>query len=112
MIIEETLYDYLTENMEVPVYFEASDSDEYILIERFDTSEVSRSVKTAGFTFECYSDSLINSITLETVLQSTISSFDKIENIFKVEFNNSKNFTDTEMKRYCQCSTYFITYKE
>ena len=109
MVIEQVLYDYLNSVLEVDAYFEVKDIDEYVLIEKFESRRVN-GLMTAGFTFECYSDSLINSILLEQTLQEAMDDFSTTTNIFEVSLNNSQNLTDTTLKRYCQCSTYFITY--
>lgn len=114
-MIEEIVYDFLTEKMSVPVEMElpADPPDKLIVIEKTGSS-LKEFIYTSTFAVQSYGPSLyeaadLNELMKNTVLDGTdgLISLNKITN---VELNSDYNYTDPTTKKYRYQAVIVITH--
>lgn len=110
-MIDKTIYDYLNNCMDVPVYMEKQDSmpETYVLIEKTGSS-VSNYIYSATFAIQSYSTSMYKASELNEIVKEKMDDLITLPNISKSSLNSDYNFTDTQTKKYRYQAVYDIYY--
>lgn len=104
-MIETVLFDFLTEKMSVPVFFEVPKNppSAMIILEKTG-STLNNHVSTSTFAVQSYGASLLEAAELNDLVKKTIldgvDGIITLDEVTKVELNSDYNFTDTTSKRY------------
>lgn len=114
-MIEDTIYEFLTSKMTVPVYMEEPPKppEKMIVIEKTGTSQENY-LKTATFAIQSYDTSLYKTAKLnqelKDVMLNGIDGLISLDEITKVELNSDYNYTDTTTKRYRYQAVFVVTH--
>lgn len=114
MIIEKTIYDYLSDMLSVPVFLERPKDQQtnFVLIERTSGSK-QNGLSTATVAIQSHSASMLNAVTLNGAVKQAMEAMISLTNIFSVKLNSDYNFTNQNSFRgYRYQAVFFITYKE
>lgn len=100
-MIEKTLYDYLKENMSVPVYMEypKEEVDEFVVLEMTASSCESHLYETT-IAIQSYSTTLFKTANLNREVIDVMFDCISIDKISKCELNSAYNYPDTQRKKY------------
>lgn len=103
-MIEQILYDFLSERLSVPVMTEIPSNPplSFYLIEKTGGSE-NNFIKRSTVTIQSYGTSLYNAASLNEILKETILAADgliMLDSIVSVNLSSDYNFTDTTTKKY------------
>lgn len=119
-MIEKVLYDFLTEQMEVPVVMELPEvpsadyptwPDRLIVIERVGGGSVNH-IESASFAIQSYGPSLYEAALLDEQVRSAMEGFPSLDLIGSARLASNYNHTDTSTKRYRYQAVYDIYYHE
>lgn len=119
-MIEKTVYDYLSENMTVPVMMELPEvpsedyptfPKEFVVIEKVG-GNITDHIRNATIALQSYSlNSLYNAAALNEELHGVMDVMaDRVDAISKCQMTADTNFTDTSTKRYRYQCLYNIFY--
>ena len=104
-MIEQTIYDFLNDNMSVPVYTEipSNPPKKMIVLEKTGTSQTNH-INRATFAIQSYGKSLFEAAELNEELKELmmdgLDGLLSLNEIAAVNLNSDYNFTDTSTKKY------------
>ena len=100
-MIEVTIYNYLKDEMDVPVFLEQPDNapESYIVLVKT-SSNYENKLSSSTFAFQSYAPSLYGAAKLNDDLKKTMYNIVVLDEIAFVRLNSDYNFTDTTTKRY------------
>lgn len=109
-MIEKTLLDYLSDNLEVFVGFEApAQETDYVLIDKTGSSRTNHII-TSTFAIQSYGASLYEAMLLNAEVANAMEGFTALDQITRVELETDYNFTNTTTKQYRWQAVYDITH--
>lgn len=109
-MIEKVLLDYLDEELEVFVGFEAPKQiTDYVLIDKTGSSRTNHII-TSTFAIQSYSASLYEAMLLNAEVVGAMERFALLDQITKVELETDYNFTNTATKQYRWQAVFDITH--
>lgn len=109
-MIEKTLLDYLDEELEVFVGFEAPEQTTgYVLIDKTGSSRANQ-ITTSTFAIQSYGASLYEAMLLNARVTEAMTGFAELNQIARVELETDYNFTNTATKQYRWQAVYQITH--
>lgn len=110
-MIELTIYNYLKDNMSVPVFMEhqKNEPEKFVIFEKTSSSKKNH-INSATFAFQSYAKSMYEACKLNEEVKSTVESIILLNNIASVKLNSDYNFTDTSTKKYRYQAVFDIKY--
>lgn len=109
-MIEKILYDFLTNNLSVPVYIEKREtSGRFVVIEKTGSTNEDH-IDTATFAVQSYGDSMYEAAALNESVKDAMQDILALDTIAAVDLNSDYNFTDTTTKKYRYQAVYNLTY--
>ena len=109
-MIEQILYDYLSQSASVPVYLDQRDaSGKYIVIEKTG-SRRENLIDYATIAIQSYADSMYEAASLNESVKSLIYQSVTLPEISAANLNSDYNFTDTTTKKYRYQAVFDFTY--
>lgn len=113
-MIEKTVFDYLTNNMNVPVFMEVPETDipgEFVVVEKVG-GDITDHIRNATIALQSYSlNSLYNAAALNEELHGVMDVMaDNVSSVSECQMTADTNFTDTSTKRYRYQCLYNIFY--
>lgn len=118
-MIEKTVLDYLSDNLDVPVLMEVPEvpsseyetmPDEFVIIEKVGENIVNY-VRTASIAIQSYSlTSLYNAASLDESVRSHMDAMVEYTDVSSCRMASNYNFTDTRTKRYRYQCVYTISF--
>jgi hypothetical protein len=113
-MIEQILYDYLSEALDVPVHTERpiTPPTRYILIEKVGAECVNH-INSAVVTIRSHGTSLLDAASIDAELrEKMLYGILERSDVYGVRLNTSTNFTDEDAKKYRYQSLFEITFEE
>lgn len=100
MIIEQTIIEYLSKALTVPVYAEvpASAPASYVLVEKTSSSRQNH-INTATLAVQSYAGTLFNAASLSKSVCDALYKAVELNNISHVDISDY-NYTDTQSRKY------------
>ncbi len=100
-MIEQTVRDYLEEQLGIPVRMEeeAGLPKEYIVIEKTGSGQTNH-IKRATLAVQSYSSSLYQAASVNEQVKEAMEKIIEMDDISKCELNSDYNYTDTARKKY------------
>lgn len=100
-MIEQTVRNYLEEQLNIPVRMEeeANLLKEYVVIEKTGSGQTNH-IKRATLAIQSYSDSLYQAASLNEQVKEAMEKIIEMDDISRCELNNDYNYTDTARKKY------------
>lgn len=100
-MIEKIILDYLSSELECPVYMEEPEEKpiQYVLIEKTGSGK-SNYIKRAMVAIQSYGASLYEAATLNEAVKEAMDNIIRLGEVSSCELNSDYNFTDPETKRY------------
>lgn len=110
-MIEKTILDYLSSNMDVEVHMERPEKppEKYVLIEKTGSSKKNHICRST-LTIQSYAGSMYEAAGLNEVVKRFMEEAITMGDIAKVSLNSDYNFTDTVMKHYRYQAVFDITH--
>lgn len=118
-MIEETILNYLSSKLDVPVMMELPEvptedfpvwPDKFVVIERVGTNRINH-VKQVSFAFQSYSMSrLYDAVALDDEVKEAMDEIIELPEIGGVRLASNYNHTDTRTKRYRYQCVFDISY--
>ena len=101
MMIEKIIYDYLSENLDAPVYMEQPDKKpkRYVVIEKLGGAKHS-TINNSLMAVQSYAESMYETASLNERVIDTVEGLINNDDVNRVSLNTSYNFPDTEQKLY------------
>jgi hypothetical protein len=113
MIIEETVRNYLNEQLECPVWLEIpkgiTPPAQYVLLMKTGSGRYNH-LNSAVIAAQSYADSLIDAMDLNEAVKNAMDSLITLDSISRSALNSDYNFTDTQTKKYRYQAVYDITH--
>lgn len=113
MIIEETVRNYLAEQLDCPVWLEVPKNvavpKEYVLLQKTGSGRYNH-LNSAVIAAQSYSDSLVGAMDLNEAVKEAMDSLITLDSISRAALNSDYNFTDTQTKSYRYQAVYDITH--
>lgn len=106
-MIEQIVYNYLKNNLNVPVTFENITNDEYVLIGKSGSSR-SNYINSATFFFQSYSTSRYNAALINEKVKELMDKFAEQDEISYSRLNTDYDYTDTSLKKYRYQAVYDV----
>jgi len=100
-MIEIIVYNYLNENLPVPVYTEKPSNapKRFVLIDKIGSSKENH-LKSSTIAFQSYAESKYQAAFLNEQVKEAIENMIVLDEIAGVSLNSDYNFTDTTTKEY------------
>lgn len=100
MLIEQTVIEYLADNLSVPVYAEVPEDppSQYVLVEKTGSGQTNH-ISSATLAVQSYADSLFDAATLSHEICDLLWDMTSLTSISRVEVTDY-NYTDTQTKKY------------
>lgn len=100
-MIEKTVLDYLSDNLEVNVYMEVPEETptSFVTIERVG-SDRSNKIDSVTLAIKSHSDTLLHTAELNEAVKSAMYGITELNSISSCKLDRDYNFTDTSTKRY------------
>lgn len=100
-MIEQTVKDYLEEQLGIPVRMEEETGlpKEYIVIEKTGSGQTNH-IKRATLVIQSYSGSMYQAASLNERVKDAMEKIIEMDDISKCELNSDYNYTDTARKKY------------
>lgn len=110
-MIELVVLNYLTEQMDVPVYAEEPEEkpERYVLIEKTGSS-INNHIRRATFAIQSYAPSMIDVMALNEEVKMVMDDAAILPEIARSHLNSDYNYTDTETKRYRYQAVYELVH--
>lgn len=110
-MIEVTIYDFLKDNLSVPVYMERPETppEEYVMLEKTASSRFNL-ITESTFAVQSYADTLYNAVVLNDEVKNVMDELVTLDSIGKIGLNSDYNFTDTASKQYRYQAVFNITH--
>lgn len=113
-MIEKILYDYLSEEMGVPVYMQKPEKlteASFIIIEKTGSATANH-IEQATIAIQSYGATLFEAASLNSELKAVMREAKALNDIAKIQLNSDYNFTDTATKQYRYQAVFVITWYE
>lgn len=113
-MIEKTVLDYLTGQLDVPVYMEEPEypADSYVIIEKTSGGR-SGELLTATMAVQSYGRTLLQAAGLNETVKEKMDKIADQNPISRARLNSDYNYTDTATRRYRYQAVFdFIYYQE
>lgn len=113
-MIEKILLDFLSEQLDVPVYMEKPKpaDDSYVLLDKTGSS-VDNHIETATFAIQSYAQTLYEAAELNETVKNVMEGLPwGAPEVFKAKLNSDGNFSDIRTKERRYQAVYHITFKE
>ena len=112
-MIEKILYDWLSEQLEDPVFMEEPENapSRFYLLEKTGSS-IENHVCTSDFALQSCAPSLFAAASMNQTGISAMMDAAQLDDITHVELNSDYNFTDTARKRHRYQAVLHITHYE
>lgn len=112
-MIEVTLLNYLTENMDVPVYMEIPKNPEqrFITLERT-SGGITNHIGNAMFAVQSHAESLYEAALLNERMKAVMLNSISLPEISRCSLNSDYNYTDGNTKSYRYQAVFDITHYE
>lgn len=112
-MIEQTIVDYLDENLSVPAYMEKPEDppESYVLVEKTSGSE-SNHILSATIAVQSYALTLLQAAQLNEAVKACMKSMAAFSGISRVRLNSDYNFTDPAKKHYRYQAVFDLVYFE
>ncbi len=100
-MIEKIVYDYLSSQLDVPVYMEepSKKPESYVIIEKTGTSSKNY-IYEATMAVQSYASSLFSAAELNSQVIQAMNQIIQLNEICRANLNSDYNFTDPTTKRY------------
>jgi hypothetical protein len=113
-MIEKIAYDYLSENLDTPVYMEVPEHDapcEFVVMEKV-AGSITDHIRFATIAIQSYSSiSLFGAAQLNEDVHEVMDAMaDHVDDVSECQMTADTNFTDTSTKRYRYQCLYNIYY--
>lgn len=112
-MIENTVREYLKDNLDVPVWMEHTKGeekpDEYVLLEKTGSSEENH-IRRATIAIQSHAGSMFGAAVLNERVKEAMKGLSALTEIGKVKLNSDYNFTDTEKKKYRYQAVYDLVH--
>lgn len=111
-MIEKTILDYMTNNLDCGVYMEIPrnpQSNRYVIIKREGRS-VENKITESIFAFQSYGASLLEAAELNEQVEAAAKGLVTLDTVSRASLNSSYNFTDSSTKQYRYQCIYEITH--
>lgn len=112
-MIEKTVYDYLSANLDAAVYTELPETDmptEFVVIEKV-AGSITDHIRSATIACQSYSlTSLYNAAVLNEAVHDVMDAMAEHVDVGQCQMTADTNFTDTSTKRYRYQCLYNIFY--
>lgn len=108
-MIEIIVYNYLGENLPVPIYTEKPSNapKRFVLIDKIGSSKENH-LKSSTIAFQSYAESKYQAALLNEQVKEAVENMIVLDEVSKVELNSDYNFTDTTTKEYRYQAVYEI----
>lgn len=109
-MIEKTIVDYLSENLEVFVGMEAPEQiTNYVLVDKTGSSR-SNHIITSRFAIQSYGATLYSAMLLNEEVERVMEGLLELDEITRVQLETDYNFTNTATKQYRWQAVFSITH--
>ena len=111
-MIEEVVLNYLSENLNVPVFTEVPNKDlplEFVIIEKTGSNR-SNYIESATITIQSYAESMYKAASLNEEVKDTMFNIISLANVSRCNLNSDYNYTDTRTKQYRYQAVFNLTY--
>ena len=110
-MIEETVLDYLTAILDVPVYMERPEKDEgeFVVIEKTSSGRTDH-ISRATFALQSFGNTLYRAAEINETVKAAMDDLIALPDVCRSALNSDYNFTDTAKKRYRYQAVYDITH--
>lgn len=110
-MIEETVLDYLTATLDVPVYMERPEKDEgeFVVIEKTSSGRTDH-ISRATFALQSFGNTLYRAAEINETVKAAMDDLIALPDVCRSALNSDYNFTDTAKKRYRYQAVYDITH--
>lgn len=107
-MIEQIVYNYLKEALDVPIYLQMpeslphpnkSDTVEFVKVEKTGSSENNK-IYNATFALQSYACSIYDAALLNEKVKNAMMQIIKLDEVTSVDLNSDYNYTDTSTKYY------------
>lgn len=100
-MIEQTVLEYLSEELPVAVYMEEETNmpEEYVLIEKTGSGKTNH-ICRATIAIQSYADSLYATANLNEKVKNAMDNIVVLDEISKCSLNSDYDYTDTSRKKY------------
>ena len=113
MIIEETVRNYLNEQLDCPVWLEIPKGEElpteYVLVNK-SGSRRENHISSAIITIQSYGGSLLEAMDLNEAVKAAMDELITLDSVSRAALNSDYDFTDTQTKQYRYQAVYDITH--
>lgn len=112
-MIEKIVFDYLRNNVGIPVYMEmpVDPPEELVLIEKTGSGEENH-IQSAVFAIQSYGASLLRAAYINEMVKDAMRDIIVLPEISRVDLNSDYNYTDTRTKKYRYQAVIGLIYKE
>lgn len=110
-MIEETILNYLSDALEVPVRMEVPQEPpgRFVVLEKTGTGKIN-CIPRATFVVQSYGTSLLEAARLNEQVKQAMESLDERDEIAAVKLNTDYPYPDTRTKRYRYQAVFDITH--
>ncbi len=109
-MIEETILNYLEDNLEVPVSLEVPGGEStYVVIERTSGGKENH-ISSATFAIQSVASTLYEAATLNEKVKEAMENIESLNEISYCSLNTDYNFTDTTTKKYRYQAVFDLIY--
>lgn len=113
MIIEETVRNYLDEQLDCPVWLEIPKGEtipaEYVLVQKTGSGRENH-INSAILAIQSYGGRLVDAMDLNEAVKAAMDGLIVLDSVSRSALNSDYNFTDTQTKAYRYQAVYDITH--
>lgn len=111
-MIEKIIYDYLTEELDVPVYMEMPEKlpKKFVLIEKTGSGLSDLHLYSAVIAVQSFDESLYKSANLNTIVINKMLNLNIIDKICKCDLNSDYYYPDLEKNLYRYQAVFDVAY--
>lgn len=108
-MIEQSILDFLTSKLSVPVYMEVPEDmdEEFVVIEKTGGGQTDK-INSATFAIQSWATSLLDAAALNKDVLEAMEDAVTLDIVGACSLNSDYNFTDTDTKRYRYQAVYNI----
>lgn len=110
-MIEQTIREYLSGNLSVPVRLEEEPDlpSEYVLVEKTG-SGMTNYIKRATVAIQSYGETMYKAAELNEKVKDVMESITELDTVSKCQLNTDYNYTDTARKKYRYQAVFDLVY--
>ena len=111
-MIEKTIYDYLRNEIDVPVFLEVPEKapSVMVVIEKTGSNLIDNHLYEAVIAVQSYEETLYKTASLNTIIVDKMLNLVSIDKICSCELNSDYNYPDVERNLYRYQAVFNITY--